>query len=145
MTLTYHKHDHKLKCHYCEYQMDMPASCPNCKSHYLKPIGIGTQKVEEQLEAAFTKAKVIRYDVDTTRNKDGHHKLLEKFARKEGNILLGTQMIAKGLDFENVTFVGVLDADISLNIPDFRANERTFQLLEQVSGRSGRGRKEELS
>lgn len=141
VTLTYHKHDHKLKCHYCEYQMDMPASCPNCKSHYLKPIGIGTQKVEEQLEAAFTKAKVIRYDVDTTRNKDGHHKLLEKFARKEGNILLGTQMIAKGLDFENVTFVGVLDADISLNIPDFRANERTFQLLEQVSGRSGRGRK----
>ena len=141
VTLTYHKHEHKLKCHYCEYQVDMLSNCPNCKGHNLKPVGIGTQKVEEQLEATFTKAKVIRYDVDTTKHKDGHLKLLDKFAKKEGNILLGTQMIAKGLDFENVTFVGVLNADISLNIPDFRANERTFQLLEQVSGRSGRGQK----
>lgn len=141
VTLTYHKHENKLKCHYCEYQVDMPSSCPNCKGHNLKPIGIGTQKVEEQLETTFPKAKVIRYDVDTTKQKDGHLKLLDKFAKKEGNILLGTQMIAKGLDFENVTFVGVLNADISLNIPDFRANERTFQLLEQVSGRSGRGQK----
>lgn len=141
VTLTYHKHEHKLKCHYCEYQVDMPSNCPNCKGHNLKPVGTGTQKVEEQLEATFPKAKVIRYDVDTTKHKDGHFKLLDKFAKKEGNILLGTQMIAKGLDFENVTFVGVLNADISLNIPDFRANERTFQLLEQVSGRSGRGQK----
>lgn len=141
VTLTYHKHEHKLKCHYCEYQVDMPSNCPSCKGRNLKPVGTGTQKVEEQLEATFTKAKVIRYDVDTTKNKDGHLKLLDKFAKKEGNILLGTQMIAKGLDFENVTFVGVLNADISLNIPDFRANERTFQLLEQVSGRSGRGQK----
>lgn len=141
VTLTYHKHEHKLKCHYCEYQVDMPSNCPNCKGHNLKPVGTGTQKVEEQLEATFPKAKVIRYDVDTTKYKDGHFKLLDKFAKKEGNILLGTQMIAKGLDFENVTFVGVLNADISLNIPDFRANERTFQLLEQVSGRSGRGQK----
>lgn len=142
VTLTYHKADHKLRCHYCEHQIDMPLMCPSCKSKQLKLVGTGTQKVEEQLEATFDGAKVIRYDVDTTKQKDGHQKLLDKFANKEGNILLGTQMIAKGLDFENVTFVGVLNADISLNIPDFRANERTFQLLEQVSGRSGRGQKE---
>lgn len=142
VTLTYHKHDHKLRCHYCEYQIDMPINCPSCKKNNLKLVGTGTQKVEEQLEVTFKKAKVIRYDVDTTKNKDGHQKLLDKFAKKEGNILLGTQMIAKGLDFKDVTFVGVLNADISLNIPDFRANERSFQLLEQVSGRSGRGQKE---
>ena len=142
VTLTYHKADHKLRCHYCEHQVDMPVICPHCQSKRLKLVGTGTQKVEEQLEATFKGAKVIRYDVDTTRNKDGHQKLLDQFARHEGNILLGTQMIAKGLDFENVTFVGVLNADISLNIPDFRANERTFQLLEQVAGRSGRGQKE---
>ena len=142
VTLTYHKADHKLRCHYCEHQIEMPRLCPHCSSERLKLVGAGTQKVEEQLETIFDGAKVIRYDVDTTKQKDGHQKLLDKFARKEGNILLGTQMIAKGLDFENVTFVGVLNADISLNIPDFRANERTFQLLEQVSGRSGRGQKE---
>lgn len=142
VTLTYHKAEHKLKCHYCEHQIDLPQKCPHCTSAHLKLVGTGTQKVEEQLEEMFNGAKVIRFDVDTTKQKDGHQKLLDKFARKEGNILLGTQMIAKGLDFENVTFVGVLNADISLNIPDFRANERTFQLLEQVSGRSGRGQKE---
>lgn len=142
VTLTYHKAEHKLKCHYCEHQIDLPQKCPHCTSVHLKLVGTGTQKVEEQLEEMFNGAKVIRFDVDTTKQKDGHQKLLDKFARKEGNILLGTQMIAKGLDFENVTFVGVLNADISLNIPDFRANERTFQLLEQVSGRSGRGQKE---
>lgn len=142
VTLTYHKHDNKLRCHYCEYQRDMFISCPNCNGHNLKFVGSGTQKIEEQINSIFNGAKVIRYDVDTTKQKDGHQKLLEKFERKEANILLGTQMIAKGLDFENVTFVGVLNADISLNIPDFRANERTFQLLEQVSGRSGRGKKE---
>ena len=135
VTLTYHKADHKLRCHYCEHQIEMPRLCPHCSSERLKLVGTGTQKVEEQLETIFDGAKVIRYDVDTTKQKDGHQKLLDKFARKEGNILLGTQMIAKGLDFENVTFVGVLNADISLNIPDFRANERTFQLLEQVSDR----------
>lgn len=142
VTLTYHKVEGKLKCHYCEYQTNVPHHCPNCQSTNLKTVGSGTQKVEEQLEAMFDGAKVIRYDVDTTRNKNGHLKLLEKFEKKEANILLGTQMIAKGLDFENVTFVGVLNADISLHVPDFRANERTFQLLSQVAGRSGRGQKE---
>lgn len=142
VTLTYHKNDNKLRCHYCEYQRDMFETCPNCKGHNLRLVGTGTQKIEEQIINSFNGAKVIRYDVDTTRKKDGHQKLLARFEKKEANILLGTQMIAKGLDFENVTFVGVLNADISLNVPDFRANERTFQLLEQVSGRSGRGCKE---
>lgn len=141
VTLTYHKHDHKLRCHYCEYQVDLMTHCPNCHGTNLRTVGSGTQKIEEQLVNMFEGAKVIRYDVDTTKNKDGHFKLLESFRNKEANILLGTQMIAKGLDFDNVTFVGVLNADISLNIPDFRANERTFQLLLQVAGRSGRGQK----
>lgn len=142
VTLTYHKHEQKLKCHYCEYQIPVSRTCPNCHSQNLKQIGTGTQKIEELVADQFDGARVLRYDIDTTKNKGGHQKLLDKFARGEANILLGTQMIAKGLDFENVTFVGVLDADLSLNIPDFRANERTFQLLEQVSGRSGRGKKE---
>ena len=141
VTLTYHKDEQRLKCHYCEYSVEFPRQCHHCGSKHLKMIGYGTQKIEEEIEKQFVGAKVIRYDVDTTRNKNGHYQLLEKFRKKEGNILLGTQMIAKGLDFEDVTFVGVLNADLSLNIPDFRASERTFQLLCQVSGRSGRGKK----
>lgn len=141
VTLTYHKATQSLKCHYCDYSQPAYLKCPNCHSTHVKMIGTGTQKVEEYLESHFLNARVIRYDVDSTRKKDGHEKLLEKFEKQDFNILLGTQMIAKGLDFENVTFVGVINADISLNIPDFRANERTFQLLEQVSGRSGRGQK----
>ena len=141
VTLTYHKDEGKLKCHYCDHAIDYPQVCPHCGSQHLKRVGYGTQKIEEEIEDMFDGAKVIRYDVDTTRQKNGHHQLLEKFKNKEANILLGTQMIAKGLDFENVTFVGVLNADMSLNVPDFRASERTFQLLCQVSGRSGRGEK----
>ncbi|MEG0368204.1 MAG: primosomal protein N', partial [Coprobacillus sp.] len=142
VSLTYHKHDHRLKCHYCEYQIPYPQSCDHCGSTQLKTVGFGTQKIEEEIEKIFHNAKVIRYDVDTTKNKNGHLKLLEQFKNKEANILLGTQMIAKGLDFEDVTFVGVLNADLSLNVPDFRSSERTFQLLCQVSGRSGRGKKQ---
>lgn len=142
VTLTDHRSEHKLKCHYCEYMMDYPRVCPHCGSTHFKSIGYGTQKIEEEIEKLFHGAKVLRYDVDTTRQKNGHLKLLEKFRNKEANILLGTQMIAKGLDFEDVTFVGVLNADLSLNVPDFRASERTFQLLCQVSGRSGRGQKQ---
>lgn len=142
VTLTYHKDENKLKCHYCEYQIPFPHSCSHCGSTHLKTVGSGTQRIEEDIEKMFTNAKVIRYDVDTTRHKNGHLQLLERFRNKEANILLGTQMIAKGLDFENVTFVGVLNADLSLNIPDFRASERTFQLLCQVAGRSGRGQKQ---
>lgn len=139
VTLTYHKMGRKMKCHYCEYETSFITQCPNCTSHNVKLVGSGTQKMEELIEETFNHAKVIRYDVDTTKNKGSHQKLLQQFEKQEANILLGTQMIAKGLDFPNVTFVGVVNADISLHIPDFRANERTFQLLCQVAGRSGRG------
>jgi len=141
VTLTYHKNENRLKCHYCDYSIPYPKECSHCGSTHFKTMGYGTQKVEEEIKKQFVGAKVIRYDVDTTKNKNGHLKLLEKFRKQEAHILLGTQMIAKGLDFENVTFVGVLNADLSLNIPDFRASERTFQLLCQVAGRSGRGQK----
>lgn len=141
VTLTYHKASHSLKCHYCDYTQPLEGTCPHCHGSHLQKIGTGTQKVEEYIEKRFSGAKVIRYDVDSTRQKGGHEKLLMQFEKHEADIMLGTQMIAKGLDFENVTFVGVINADLSLNIPDFRANERTFQLLEQVSGRSGRGQK----
>lgn len=142
VTLTYHKTTDSLQCHYCDYTQPFSGTCPQCQGHHLQKVGTGTQKVEEYLTKRFSSAKLIRYDVDSTRHKGGHEKLLSQFEKHEADIMLGTQMIAKGLDFENVTFVGVINADISLNIPDFRANERTFQLLEQVSGRSGRGQKQ---
>lgn len=142
VSLTYHKDNQTMRCHYCDYQIPFTKKCPHCGSQHVKLIGSGTQKIEEYLENNFLNARVIRYDVDSTRKKEGHHQLLEKFEKQEANILVGTQMIAKGLNFENVTFVGVINADLSLNVPDFRANERTYQLLEQVSGRSGRGKKQ---
>lgn len=141
VTLTYHKDENQMKCHYCDYTQPVVHACPECQSTFIQTMGYGTQKIEEQLIKEFSGAKVIRMDVDTTRKKGSHERLLKAFENKEANILLGTQMIAKGLDFENVTFVGVLNADQTLNLPDFRANERTFQLLCQVSGRSGRGKK----
>ena len=142
VTLTYHKVEGRMKCHYCDYETSMITHCPHCKSDNVKRIGSGTQKIEEIIEQTFDQAKVIRFDVDTTKNKGSHERLLKEFEDQKANILLGTQMIAKGLDFPNVTFVGVLNADISLHIPDFRANERTFQLLCQVAGRAGRASQE---
>lgn len=141
VTLTYHKAENRLKCHLCEYFTSVPKTCPHCGSTHLKKIGYGTQKIEEELQNDFPDARVIRFDFDTTRNKQTHLKLLKDFETHQADILLGTQMIAKGLDFSNVTFVGVLMADLSLMVPDFRASERTFQLLCQVAGRSGRGSK----
>ena len=138
ISLTFHKNDSSLKCHYCGYEEAVYTVCPNCNSRYIRHFGTGTQKVEEELTKLFPTARVIRMDVDTTSRKGAHEKLLKAFADKEGDILLGTQMIAKGLDFPNVTLVGVIAADTMLNLPDFRAAERTFQLLTQVSGRAGR-------
>ncbi len=138
VTLTYHKAQNKLKCHYCDFETYYHDECPECHGHNLKQIGEGTQRVEEIITETFENAKVLRFDVDSTRNKNGHLRILEQFANQEANILLGTQMLSKGLDFDNVTLVGVLNADIALNVPDFRANERAYQLLEQVSGRAGR-------
>lgn len=138
IALTYHKKNNKLKCHYCNHEEPMPIVCPKCESDLIRTFGTGTQRVEEALTALLPEARVIRMDVDTTRRKGSHERLLNQFGNNEANILLGTQMIAKGLDFPNVTLVGVLTADSMLNLPDFRSSEKTFQLLTQVSGRAGR-------
>ena len=138
ISLTYHKGHKALKCHYCSYEMPMPEKCPSCKSHLISFFGTGTERVEEALKKLMPELKVIRMDVDTTRRKGAHERLLNRFAAGEADVLLGTQMIAKGLDFENVTLVGVLAADSMLHLPDFRSGEKTFQLLTQVSGRAGR-------
>lgn len=141
ISLTYHKFTDELKCHYCGHKEPPVNVCPSCGSEHIREMGIGTQKVEEIIYETFRDAKVIRMDNDTTRKKGAHEKLLEQFKRKEANILLGTQMIAKGLDFPDITLVGVLNADTMLNLPDFRASEKTYQLLTQVSGRAGRSTK----
>lgn len=138
IALTYHKNSHRLKCHYCSYEEQMPLVCPECQSDLIRYFGTGTQRVEEALTQLIPEAGIIRMDVDTTRRKGAHEKILNQFSRGEADILLGTQMIAKGLDFENVTLVGVLTADSMLHLPDFRSSEKTFQLLTQVSGRAGR-------
>ncbi|WP_077617770.1 primosomal protein N' [Bacillus sinesaloumensis] len=138
ISLTYHRSHHSLKCHYCGYETYMPTTCNECGSEHIRFFGTGTQKVEEELAKVLPEARVIRMDVDTTSRKGAHEKLLREFGDRKADILLGTQMIAKGLDFPNVTLVGVLTADTMLNLPDFRSSEKTFQLLTQVSGRAGR-------
>ncbi len=136
---TLHMDSYSMKCHYCGHEEGVPKICPACNSRRIRYFGTGTQKVQEELEKMFPDAKIIRMDVDTTRRKGAHERLLQQFGNQEADILLGTQMIAKGLDFPNVTFVGVLNADTALGLPDFRSAEKTFQLLTQVSGRAGRG------
>lgn len=138
ISLTYHHTDRNLRCHYCGHSESEPSVCPECGSKHIRYFGTGTQKVEEELANRFPGVRVIRMDVDTTSTKGAHEKLLNSFRKQEADILLGTQMIAKGLDFPKVTLVGVIAADTSLKLPDFRAAERTFQLLTQVSGRAGR-------
>lgn len=138
ISLTYHKRDHRLKCHYCMFEKALPHVCPDCESDRIRFFGTGTERVQEALYKAIPGIRIIRMDVDTTRRKGAHEQLLDQFARKQADVLLGTQMIAKGLDFENVTLVGVLAADSMLHLPDFRSSERTFQLITQVSGRAGR-------
>ena len=138
VTMTYHQWDDLLRCHYCGEVMQPPKTCPSCGSRYIKYFGAGTQKVEEEVRNLFPTVQVGRMDVDTTSTKDAHQKILETFRAGETRVLVGTQMIAKGLDFPNVTLVGVVAADLSLNLPDYRSTERTFQLLTQVAGRAGR-------
>ncbi len=142
ISLTYHKTNNMLRCHYCGYGTKLKEICPECHEKAMLNLGLGTEKVEEELGILFKDYKVIRMDVDTTSKKGQHEKIIKDFEDKKYSILLGTQMIAKGLDFENVTLVGVINADTSLNIPDFRSSEKTFDLLNQVAGRSGRGEKE---
>ena len=137
--LNYHTADNKLKCHYCGYEEDLKQTCPNCGGKYIRKNGMGTQRVEDEIKTLFPMARTIRMDYDSVKKEKGYDKILEAFGNHEYDILLGTQMIAKGLDFKNVTLVGVLNADIGLYQTDFRSGERTFQLLTQVVGRSGRG------
>lgn len=140
--LVYHKDDQSAKCHLCGYSIPVPSLCPSCKSPSLKGMGFGTQRLAEAVMELFPNKKIIRMDADTTSRKNAHRDLLEQFGRHEADILLGTQMIAKGLDFENVTLVGILQGDAMLYRSDYRGNELTFDLLCQASGRSGRGQKQ---
>ncbi len=139
VTLKFRASQHKLTCHHCDYQEPAPNVCPKCGGHRIKRFGIGTERVEEEAKRLFAQARVIRMDRDTTSRKGSHAAILNRFRKGEADILVGTQMIAKGLDFPNVTLVGVISADTALHIPDFRASERTFQLISQIAGRSGRG------
>lgn len=140
VSMTYHK-DGSLKCHYCGYETQMPQVCPECGSPYIGAFGLGTQKVEAAIHREFPEVKALRMDMDTTRKKDSHRQILSAFLRGDAQILVGTQMIVKGHDFPNVTLVGVLAADLSLHANDYRAGERTFQLLTQAAGRAGRDKK----
>ena len=138
--LTYHKNGNRLNCHYCNYTTYKPLSCTECNSKNISNYGIGTEKLEEEVNNLFN-CKTIRMDIDTTRKKGSHEKIITDFRNKKYNILIGTQMISKGLDFDDVTLVGVVNGDATLNIPDFRSGERTYNLLNQISGRSGRSKK----
>lgn len=139
ISLNYHMQENKLICHYCGYVKIPEKTCPKCESRYIKLFSAGTEKVESELKKYFKDSKIIRMDFDTTRKKGEYDIIYEKFKNGEADILVGTQMVAKGFDFPNVTLVGVVSADISLNIPDYKSHENTFQLLTQVSGRAGRG------
>lgn len=142
ISLTLHMDSRTMNCHYCGFTKEIPRSCPNCASSSIRYYGTGTQKAVDELKQLLPEARILRMDVDTTRTKGSHESLLSSFGRHEADILLGTQMIAKGLDFPNVTLVGVINADTALNLPDFRSSERTFQLLTQVAGRAGRAAKQ---
>jgi len=141
VSLTYHRYKNQLVCHYCGHDIHPPTSCEQCESTNLKDRGFGTEKIEEELEAIFPDARIARMDLDTTRKKHAYEKLIYKFENRELDILVGTQMVSKGLDFDNVSLVGILNADAMLNYPDFRAYERSFQMMAQVAGRAGRKNK----
>ncbi|MBU3153855.1 primosomal protein N' [Clostridium estertheticum] len=142
ISLTYHNAGEYLTCHYCGEKEKISKVCPSCGSSYVKYFGVGTEKIEQEINRIFPSARTLRMDFDTTRKKNSYEYIYNTFKNKGADILIGTQMVAKGLDFKDVTLVGVIAADLSLNLPDYRAFERTFQLLTQVSGRSGRGSKE---
>lgn len=142
VSLSYHADENLLKCHYCGKRYRMFDLCPECKSPFIRKGKIGTERVVSELKSLFPDVGILRMDFDTTKNKEAHSKIIQEFAQKKAQILVGTQMVAKGHDFKDVTLVGILDADQSLHFEDYRAGERTFQLLTQVSGRSGRDKKQ---
>ena len=138
MNLTYHQYSNQLRCHYCSYSIVSQKQCGACGGVDLDTKGFGTEQIQEETIALFPDAKVARMDLDTTRGKYSYEQIIQKFEQKEIDILVGTQMLTKGLDFRHVKLVGVLNADQLINFPDFRSHERSFQLLQQVAGRSGR-------
>jgi len=138
VSLTYHKYRNELRCHYCGYTLPMPKQCGRCHSVDLNTKGFGTEQVEEELRELFPNKRIARMDQDTTRGKYAYEKLIESFENRQIDILVGTQMLAKGFDFDNVNLVGIMNADNSLYHPDFRAHERAFQMMTQIAGRSGR-------
>ncbi len=138
VALTYHSEEDCLKCHYCGARYKMPEGCPDCGGKHIRYVGTGTQRVVGELKKLYPKARILRMDMDTTSGKEGHYKILKEFSDRKADILVGTQMVAKGHDFPAVTLVGILDADMGLYFPDYRSGERTFQLVTQVAGRSGR-------
>lgn len=138
VSMTYHQGENRLRCHYCGYVRNLLSDCPKCNTPAFAPLGSGTQRVSEELGELFRTARILRMDRDSTRTKNAHHEILSVFAEGEADILIGTQMVAKGLDFGRVTLVGVINCDLGLRLPDFRSEERTFQLLMQVAGRAGR-------
>ncbi len=142
VSLTYHKHLHRLVCHYCGYSQRTPDECKACGSPAMQTMGFGTEKIEDEISIIFPEAKIARMDLDTTRSKNAYERMINDFENNKVNILVGTQMVTKGLDFDNVSLVGILNADNMLNFPDFRAFERSFQLIMQVSGRAGRKNKQ---
>ena len=137
--MTYHRVERSLRCHHCGESQAQPQSCPACGSERIRYFGAGTQQVDEVMQALFPAARTLRWDIDSARSPRMHFEILERFIKREADVLIGTQMIAKGLDLPLVTLVGVVSADIGLSLPDYRAGERVFQLLTQVAGRAGRG------
>ena len=135
VSLTYHQYNNQLTCHYCGHSAQPPQSCKQCESTNMVDKGFGTEKIEDELRGFFPQARIARMDLDTTRSKTAYEKLIYKFENHELDILVGTQMVSKGLDFDHVSLVGILNADSMLNFPDFRAHERSYQLMAQVSGR----------
>ena len=138
VSMTYHKFHQKLVCHYCGYTIRVPSECPECHSVNIRPLGFGTEKVEEEIASLFPAARTARMDLDTARTRTAYERIIGDFEKQKTDILIGTQMISKGLDFGHVSVVGILNADGLMNYPDFRAHERAFQLMMQVSGRTGR-------
>ena len=142
VSLTYHKHNHSLVCHYCGYTIPLPDLCPACQLPGIEIVGYGTERIEDDIDAVFPGEKISRMDLDSTRSKNSYDRIIDEFSNHRTNILVGTQMVTKGLDFDAVSIVGILNADTMINFPDFRSHERAFDMLEQVSGRAGRAHKQ---